>query len=82
MKRLGAAGALLVVALVPLVVLGALALVSARAHVGVVTTGVGEHAALGAAWVAAWLASVVVSPIAGIAAIVAAVATRLRDPLR
>ena len=76
------AGVLFVVALVPVVVLAALALAGAREHVGVVTTGVGEHAWLGAAWVAAWLASVVVSPIAALAAMIAAVTTRLSAAIR
>jgi hypothetical protein len=57
--------------------LAVLALVGARAHVGVVTTGVGEHAALGAAWVATWLAAVIVSPVATVAAAIAWVAGRL-----
>jgi hypothetical protein len=76
MKRVTVATFLLVLALVPLVLLAALALVGARAHVGVVTTGAGDHALLGAAWVAAWLAAVVLSPVLAVAAAVAAAATR------
>ncbi len=63
-------------------VLLVLALVGARAHVGVVTTGVGDNAALGAAWVATWLAAVVVSPIAAVASALAWAATRLTAPIR
>jgi len=57
---------------VPLVLLGVLALAGAREHVGVVTTGAGDGAWLGAAWVVAWLLSVVATPIAAITAIVCA----------
>jgi len=67
---------LLVLAVLPPLALGVLALLGARADVGVVTTGAGEHAALGAMWVAAWLASVIVSPIAAVAAAVAAATAR------
>jgi hypothetical protein len=77
MKRMGTAGVLLLVALVPLAVLAALAIAGARAHVGVVTTGVGGHAVLGVAWVAAWLTAVVISPIVAVASAIAAAATWL-----
>ena len=66
-------------AVLPLLVLGLLALAGARAHVGVVTTGVGEHLTLGAAWVAVWLTCVIVSPIAAVAAMVSAVWIRALD---
>ena len=60
----------LVLAVLPPMVLGLLALLGARAEVGVVMTGSGANVVLGAAWVACWLASLVVSPIAlGAAAI-------------
>ncbi len=72
--------ALLVVALLPLAALALLALLGAREDVGVVTTGTGDHALLGAAWVATWLASVVVSPIAALAAALAAAALWNRRP--
>jgi hypothetical protein len=66
-----------ILALLPLIALGALALIGARAHVGVVTTGSGEHLALGAAWVAIWLLAVIGSPIAAVAAAVSYAITRV-----
>lgn len=60
----------LVLAALPLVVLAILRLLGAQDDVGVLMTGSGSHALLGAAWVAAWLASVIFSPIAVGAALV------------
>ena len=54
----------LVIAALPAVGLCLLALLGARAEVGVVMTGSGANAVLGGAWVACWLASLVISPIA------------------
>ena len=58
----------LVLAALPALSLGLLALLGARAEVGVVMTGSSANVVLGAAWVACWLASLVVSPIALLAA--------------
>ena len=69
-------------AVLPLIALGVLAIVGARQEVGVILTGGGPHALLGAAWVAAWLASVIVSPIAAGAALVSLVFTRLHQAAR
>ena len=54
----------LVLAVLPMAALAILALLGARAEVGVVMTGSGTNVLLGAAWVAGWLASLVGSPIA------------------
>ena len=66
----GLAKAWLMLAALPLVALAALATVDARDDVGVLMTGGGAHAVLGAAWVACWLGAVIVSPIAVGAALV------------
>ena len=66
----------LVLAALPVAALAILALLGARAEVGVVMTGSGANALLGAAWVACWLASLVVSPIALGAAAISLVAAR------
>jgi hypothetical protein len=71
-----------VAAVLPLVLLGILAAMDARQEVGVVLTGGGSHALLGAAWVATWLAAVVVSPIAALAAVFSFVLTRARRTWR
>lgn len=58
-----------VLAALPIVGLAILSLLGARDDVGVLMTGSGPHAALGAAWVAFWLGSVILSPIAAGAAL-------------
>lgn len=70
------AKAFLVLAALPIVGLAILALLGARDDVGVVMTGGGPHAALGAAWVALWLGSVILSPIAAGAALVSLLLAR------
>ncbi|MEA2752924.1 MAG: hypothetical protein QOI41_7067 [Myxococcales bacterium] len=76
------ARAFLVLAALPLVVLAILATVGARDDVGVVMTGSGSHALLGAAWVVCWLGSMTLSPIAAGAALVSFVLVRTRRSLR
>lgn len=65
-----AARGLLAVAALPIVALAALALLGSRDDVGVVMTGSGSRALLGAAWVACWLGATILSPIAAGAALV------------
>ncbi len=60
----------LVLGALPLVGLAILAVFGARDDVGVVMTGSGSHAMLGAAWVACWLGALTLSPIAAGAALV------------
>jgi hypothetical protein len=69
-------------ALLPPVALALLAMMGARQEVGVILTGSGPHAILGAAWVAVWLATVVLSPIAAGAALLLLVFTRLSRRIR
>lgn len=57
-----AARALFACAAAPALLLAVLAALGARHDVGVVTTGVGPGALLGAAWVATWLLAIAVSP--------------------
>jgi len=70
------ARAFLVLAALPLVVLALLATFGARDDVGVVMTGSGSHALLGAAWVVCWLGTMTLSPIAAGAALVSFVLLR------
>jgi hypothetical protein len=71
------------IAAAPPVILGILALMGARDDVGVITTGAGPHAFVGAAWVVAWLATVAVSPGMTVGVVLAWVGERLlRKPQR
>jgi hypothetical protein len=67
------ARAFVVLGALPLLGLAILAAFGARDDVGVVMTGGGSHALLGAAWVACWLSAVTLSPIAAGAALVSVV---------
>jgi hypothetical protein len=73
---------LLVTAALPPIVLLALAVAGARHDVGVVLTGGGRNAVLGAAWVIAWLASLTATPIAALAAAVSALLLRVSERRR
>jgi hypothetical protein len=61
----------------PVIALGLLSVLGARHDVGVVVSGGGPNAFLGAAWVACWLATVVVTPIAAGAVLLTLVLERL-----
>lgn len=74
------ARAFLVLAAVPLVLLAILAMLGARDDVGVVMTGSGSHALLGAAWVVCWLGAMTLSPVATGAALVSFMLLRARRP--
>lgn len=73
MKTAKTARVFLVLAALPLFALAILAALGARDDVGVVMTGSGSHALLGAAWVACWLSALTLSPIAAGAALLSLV---------